>query len=105
MHTHSCMKLLRRALKLWKGGEIRFSYVDKVLQYVIADGSVLYFRLLEIINCFVKYQPKEFVSFNILSIGGMMEKCITYEKSDIWPQLTKLLKQICTKFPVVRMHV
>ena len=96
-----CLKLLEQAMKVWKGGTLRFDYIKKILASPqnANDHSVLLTCTLEILNTLLTHQSKQFIVQHILDIELVLEKCFPLPNLSIRKGLCGVVSKIIKSHP------
>eukprot|EP00466_Bigelowiella_natans_P000476 jgi/Bigna1/33130/e_gw1.1.3.1 len=96
-----CSKLLEQAMKVWKGGELKFIYIQKILNAPQnqQDPSVLLTCTLEVLNILLTYQPKEFIVKHIDEIKTILSKCYHLPNLSIRKGLCGVVSKIVKALP------
>jgi transformation/transcription domain-associated protein len=102
--SRRCLKLLKDAVEIWKGVDIKFAYIEKILEQS-QDNTHVLACTLDILNTLLLHQPPEFTSSNILKIQKIMEMSFSKSQSNIRTSLRELLKKIVTTFPLWKLQL
>ncbi|GAB5370731.1 hypothetical protein AAMO2058_001518200 [Amorphochlora amoebiformis] len=96
-----CLKLLEQAMKVWKGGELKFIYIQKILgsPQNQQDPSVLLTCTLEVLNILLTHQPKEFIVKHISEIQEVLKKCYHLPNISIRKGLCGVISKIVSAHP------
>ncbi|CAA2966750.1 transformation transcription domain-associated -like isoform X2 [Olea europaea subsp. europaea] len=97
------LELLSQALEVWPNANVKFSYLEKLLNSTPSsqakDPSTALAQGLDVMNRVLEKQPHLFVRNNINQISQILEPCFKFKLLDTGNLLCSLLKMVSAAFP------
>ncbi|XP_047320592.1 transformation/transcription domain-associated protein-like [Impatiens glandulifera] len=98
------LDLLSQALEVWPTANIKFNYLEKMLNNIqpsqSKDPSTALAQGLDVMNRVLEKQPHIFIRNNINHITQVLEPCFKYKVLDAGKSLCSLLTVVFTAFPL-----
>ncbi|KAL2497631.1 Phosphatidylinositol 3- and 4-kinase family protein with FAT domain [Abeliophyllum distichum] len=100
---NQALELLSQALEVWPNANVKFSYLEKLLNSTPSsqskDPSTALAQGLDVMNRVLEKQPHLFVRNNINQISQILEPCFKIKLLDAGNLLCSLLKMVSAAFP------
>ncbi|CAH9105798.1 unnamed protein product [Cuscuta europaea] len=97
------LDLLSQALEVWPNANVKFNYLEKLLNSIppvqSKDPSTALSQGLDVMNKVLEKQPHLFVRNNINQISQILEPCFKFKLLDAGKSLCSLLKMVSLAFP------
>ncbi|XP_076887806.1 uncharacterized protein LOC143538050 [Bidens hawaiensis] len=97
------LELLSQALEVWPNANVKFNYLEKLLNSIpptqSKDPSTALAQGLDVMNKVLEKQPHLFIRNNIIHISQILEPCFKYKMLDAGKSLCSLLKMVFVAFP------
>ncbi|CAI9763537.1 unnamed protein product [Fraxinus pennsylvanica] len=96
------LELLSQALEVWPNANVKFNYLEKLLNNTPSsqskDPSSALAQGLDVMNKVLEKQPHLFVRNNINQISQVLEPCFKFKMIDAGKSLCSLLKMVSSAF-------
>ncbi|KAJ6740477.1 ATAXIA TELANGIECTASIA MUTATED ATM -RELATED [Salix purpurea] len=97
------LELLSQALEVWPNANVKFNYLEKLLNSMqpsqSKDPSTALAQGLDVMNKVLEKQPHLFIRNNINQISQILEPCFKQKMLDAGKSLCSLLKMVFVAFP------
>ncbi|KAJ6736834.1 hypothetical protein OIU85_018952 [Salix viminalis] len=97
------LELLSQALEVWPNANVKFNYLEKLLNNMqpsqSKDPSTALAQGLDVMNKVLEKQPHLFIRNNINQISQILEPCFKQKMLDAGKSLCSLLKMVFVAFP------
>ncbi|GLT44576.1 hypothetical protein SLA2020_184620 [Shorea laevis] len=98
------LDLLSQALEVWPNANVKFNYLEKLLNSIqpsqSKDPSTALAQGLDVMNKVLEKQPHLFIRNNITQINQILEPCFKLKILDVGKSLCSLLKMVFLTFPL-----
>ncbi|CAN4078750.1 unnamed protein product [Withania somnifera] len=102
------LDLLSQALEVWPNANVKFNYLEKLLNNIppsqSKDPSTALAQGLDVMNKVLEKQPHLFIRNNINHISQILEPCFKYKVLDAGKSMCSLLKMVSLAFPPEATH-
>ncbi|XP_049383285.1 uncharacterized protein LOC125847672 isoform X2 [Solanum stenotomum] len=97
------LDLLSQALEVWPNANVKFNYLEKLLNNLppsqSKDPSTALAQGLDVMNKVLEKQPHLFIRNNINHISQILEPCFKFKVLDAGKSMCSLLKMVYVAFP------